>query len=204
MQKVTSLPALVRTLWQRKYWFVLGVLVCAGIGFLIGNSTYTPYYTAEAQLKLPHEKVRYKRNQSFSDATAIGVYRIQALDQQVLVPVQRHLAADFNLSVTLDNLKEQIHTIPPSDGSMILRIQAQAQTPRQAMLIANTHLIVFTTKVKQFNHLKKVQIYQFAALRQTPANQPNTKKYTVYGGIVGLLLVSTFIIWRQYIQTDRR
>lgn len=204
MQQIISLPTLIRTLWQKKYYLVLGILICAGFGFFIGNNTYTPYYTAEAQLKLPHEKVKHKRDQSFSDATAIGVYRIQAMDQQVLVPVQKHLASDFNLSVTLNDLKEQINTIPPTDNSMILRIQAQAKTPRQAMLIANTHLIIFTTKVKQFNHLKKVQIQQFASSASTPANQSNANKYTIYGGIAGLLLVSLFIVWCQFIKNDRR
>ncbi len=196
MNRTISLPALIHILWQKKYLIILSMFVCASLGFFIGTSTYKPYYTAEAQLEFPHQKVKHKRDQSFSDATAIGVYRIQAMDRQVLQVVQRHLKKDFQLSISMAQLKEQINTIPPSDNSMILRIQAQANTPRQAMLVANTHLIIFTTKVEQFNHLKNVKIHRFASMSTHPVNQSNAKKYAVYGGIVGFILAILFTLWR--------
>lgn len=199
MQRTITLPALIRIMWQKKYLLILGMLICAGVGFFIGSSSYKPYYTAEARLEFPHEKVEYKRDQQFSDATAIGVYRVQAMDRQVLKKVKVHLKKDFQLSVSVGQLKEQINTIPPANKSMVLRIQAQAKTPRQAMLIANTHLIVFTTKVQQFNHLKKVKIRKFASISKQPANQSNAKKYAVYGGIIGVLLMMLLILWRQFI-----
>lgn len=197
MKVLISLKKLTIFVWKNILVFIAVALVGSGVGYLIGKVSYQPYYIATSQITFHPEHIKKvknkadrKSNQIIADASALGVHRIQAIDNSTLKLMVKYVASKTGYKVTQEQMKSML-TFEGTPDSLTMIIHARSTDKKLATAISNSMATFFQKRVQVYNRSLKhahPRVSELAAVPIFPANQPNTTKYAAYGAISGMLI----------------
>jgi len=172
-----------------KKWFVIilaAALVCGVAGFLYAETFIKPTYTAETRL--------YVLNRSSTTAVQSGDFQLsdQLLkDYQVLITgknVTGKVVEQLGLKMSPNALAGKI-SVTALEETRVLQIVVTDGNPDRAAQIANKVCQVAAQELQRITDADAVnQLYE-AEVPKAPSG-PNTRRYLVIWGLVGLLIAA--------------
>lgn len=197
MKVLISLKKLTIFIWKNILVFIALAIVGSGVGYWIGKVSYQPYYIATSQITFHPEHIKKvknkadrKSNQVIANASALGVHRVQAIDNNTLKLMIKYVASKTGYKVTQQQMKNML-TFEGSPDSLIMIIHARSADPKFATAMTNSMANFFQKRVQVYNRSLKhayPTVSELATVPTVPANRPNTTKYAAYGAISGMLV----------------
>lgn len=175
-----------------RFWFILGGgLVAAAVGFAVSMFVITPTYESTTKIyilnKSENTTVTYSDVQMGTQLTKDYAELINS--RYVLEEVIKKLSlAETEYQDLLD--KVSVHT--PTD-TRIVSITVTDTNPQEAMNIANCIREVAGEHIQNVMDIDAVNVVEEANMPTTKAG-PSIPKWTLIGGVIGVLLVCGVIL----------
>lgn len=175
-----------------RFWFILGGgLVAAAVGFAVSMFVITPTYESTTKIyilnKSENTTVTYSDVQMGTQLTKDYAELINS--RYVLEEVIKKLSlAETEYQDLLD--KVSVHT--PTD-TRIVSITVTDTNPQEAMNIANCIREVAGEHIQNVMDIDAVNVVEEANMPTTKAG-PSILKWTLIGGVIGVLLVCGVIL----------
>lgn len=186
-----DLLEIINILWSR-FWIILGAgLLAAVIGFVISRFVLTPTYESTTKIyilnKSENTAVTYSDVQMGTQLTKDYAELINS--RYVLETVIEQLSLS---EMEYKDLLKQVSVNTPTD-TRIVSITVTDIDPQQAQDIANCIREVAGEHIQNVMDIDAVNVVEEANFPMTKAG-PSVIKWTVIGGILGVLLVCAVIL----------
>lgn len=150
---------------------ILFLLVSYAVSFVYGYLTYVPQYSSTATLYVLKQKTENTANrQDYEDFTlelkVINDYEHLLKSHNVLDKV----IDDLDLDLSYSDLRESISVINP-EGSRILEVTVEADTPENAKRIVDTVCGVGVTKITEAMGSMQVSLIEYGIINSKPCNE---------------------------------
>lgn len=170
---------------KKKAWvFVIALVVCALVGFVVSNFFMAPVYTASTRMYVLNRS--NEKNMVYAD---FQVSSQMLNDYKVLITgsnVTQKVIEKLGLNLTPAQLAAKI-TVTAPDDTRVLQIDASDASAQRAADIANCVREIASAQIKDIMDVDAVKLVYEAEVPQNPSS-PSVKKYTVLGAAVGLIV----------------
>lgn len=186
--------------WKKRLIILLSCLLCMGVVFAGLNLFVTPKYTAFITLYVNNNINQDTTSITQGDLTASAklvdtcsaiISSSTMLDEVVR---EAHVPWDRN------QLKERISTQSVNDTE-VFTVSVEDTDPRQAALLANTIADVAPAQIAEIVEGSSVKVIARAEI-PTEISSPNYLKFTVLGGILGILMSCALLLIRELTDTS--
>lgn len=123
----------VALLWQWAWLIILGVIIAAGVAYLVSINT-TPVYQASARLLI--DQAPGASSNTYADVLTIEKISQTYVELLTVTDVMDEVIAQLNLPIESGDLRGQISASAPAD-TQILNLTVQDTNPERAAAIAN-------------------------------------------------------------------
>lgn len=168
------------------------VLVC---GLIIGKITYKPKYESTATLYI----IRENENVTTSSGEAYNEFTLAlkvANDCTYLLKsrtVAEQVIDDLRLDMTYGELRGMVSVTNPTN-TRILEVTVTADTPETAKLIVDRLCEVGRQHIAQAMGFEQVNLYEYGALENMPANSVNKMIYLVVAVAAAAVVYLVFVV----------
>lgn len=194
----------LRTITLKELWNILTsriviivlvgavVLVC---GLIVGKITYKPKYESTAELYI----IRENENVTTSSGEAYNEFTLAlkvANDCTYLLKsrtVAEQVIDDLRLDMTYGELLEMVSVTNPTN-TRILEVTVTADTPETAKLIVDRLCEVGKQHIAQAMGFEQVNLYEYGALVNKPANSVNKMIYLALAVATAAVVYLVFVI----------
>lgn len=129
----------IALLWQWAWLIILGVIIAAGVAYIVSINT-TPVYQASASLLI--DQAPNASGNAYSDVLTIEKVSQTYVELITVSDVLNEVIGELGLSTEPSQLRSQISASAPAN-TQILRITVQDTNPDRAAAIANTTAVAF-------------------------------------------------------------
>ncbi|MCA9979899.1 MAG: polysaccharide biosynthesis tyrosine autokinase [Anaerolineales bacterium] len=124
----------VALLWQWAWLVILGVVIAAGVAYIVSINT-TPVYQASARLLI--DQAPGASSNTYADVLTIEKISQTYVELLTVSDVLNEVITELNLPIEASGLRRQISASAPAD-TQILNITVQDTNPERAAAIANS------------------------------------------------------------------
>ncbi|EHN58728.1 MAG: Wzz/FepE/Etk N-terminal domain-containing protein [Oenococcus sp.] len=193
--KTYSLLDLLKLLIKKWWIWLLAAIIFAGFGFAYSRMAAFRTYHANAVLTISHNYSNFGDNdKKNSDANALDLTQSDILLQNSIQALIKNSAITDDAKKTVAFSSGDV-TVTSPDNSVLMHISASAANKRKAVRIVNA-LAASTKKVlpRILPAAGKVIVAQKATntVRETG---PSTRKFTLIGAALGLVLSGAVLLW---------
>ena len=184
-----DLLELAAVLLSRWKLLLLCAILCAGAAFAYCKFLVTPQYASTAGLYV------FSKSTSVTSLADLQIGRTLTTDYEQVItgrPILDRVITRLELDETYETLKSKITVSNPAD-SRILYITCTDPDPARAKEIADRTASIASTFISQKMDQDPPSIIQTGYTDGAPVS-PRTKRTTVLGGMVGLLLAAAFVV----------
>ena len=181
-------------------WYIVMIML---VVVLIGGNIYTtkfrtPLYKSDTTVILVSEKD--SNNYTQSDLTfnknLVTTYSNIAKSKKVLNQVIKDLRLDY----TYGQLNNKV-TVTSVDNTEIIKITVSDSSSKQAMMIANSIVPVFSSEVERIYGIENISVLDAAMVSDSPYNV-NAMKENIIFTLAGILLGSMIIFVIYYFDSS--
>ena len=170
----------------------LSAVILAAAGFIVSRFVMTPQYVSETQIYVLSRQ--NENNVTYSDlqmgSQLINDYAVLIKSRTVLEEVVREL----NLEMSAGALGNKISVNPLTD-TRILSITVTDPNPETARSIADAVQAAAAVHIKEVMDIEAVNVVAAASLPTAPSS-PSVRRYTLMGGVIGVVLSAGIIVVR--------
>ena len=170
----------------------LSAVILAAAGFIVSRFVMTPQYVSETQIYVLSRQ--NENNVTYSDlqmgSQLINDYAVLIKSRTVLEEVVREL----NLEMSAGALGNKISVNPLTD-TRILSITVTDPNPETARSIADAVQASAAVHIKEVMDIEAVNVVAAASLPTAPSS-PSVRRYTLMGGMIGVVLSAGIIVVR--------
>lgn len=170
----------------------LSAVILAAAGFIVSRFVMTPQYVSETQIYVLSRQ--NENNVTYSDlqmgSQLINDYAVLIKSRTVLEEVVREL----NLEMSAGALGNKISVNPLTD-TRILSITVTDPNPETARSIADAVQAAAAVHIKEVMDIEAVNVVAAASLPTAPSS-PSVRRYTLMGGVIGIVLSAGIIVVR--------
>lgn len=170
----------------------LSAVILAAAGFIVSRFVMTPQYVSETQIYVLSRQ--NENNVTYSDlqmgSQLINDYAVLIKSRTVLEEVVREL----NLEMSAGALGNKISVNPLTD-TRILSITVTDPNPETARSIADAVQAAAAVHIKEVMDIEAVNVVAAASLPTAPSS-PSVRRYTLMGGMIGVVLSAGIIVVR--------
>lgn len=176
----------------RSKWLILFCGVFLALSFYLYSSLMiTEQFQSSTQIYV----VSRQNNEATVTYTDLqsGNYLIQDYKELIVSePVLQQVIAELGLNINQETLKKKINIITPSD-TRVLQIIVTDENPYKARNIANELREAASKHITSVMDIEAVNVVKYANIPNGPCS-PNTIKYALIGGILGVVLAMLVVI----------
>ncbi len=181
-----------------RLWLIILIGIITGsAGYLISTYLITPVYDSTTSVYILNKNesntITYNDTQVATQLTKD--YEELVKSRTVLVSVISNLQLEEDYKSLYEKVK-----VKNATDTRIIGITVTEKDPRLAQKIANNIRNVATDQIKDVMDIEAVNVVDEANLPTKPA-APSIIKWTVFGGLLGMILIG-FILILQYIMDD--
>lgn len=181
--------SLLKTIWRKKFFILVTVVLGAGLAFVYSSFLVTPQYDSTTRIYVVSQNVEAGAgltNQELQAGTyLVKDYKEIILSQDVLTQV----ATELNLN---ENLKEKVSVSIPVD-TRIVSISVRDADPNEAARIANSLRTFAAQKIVEVTKVSDVTTLEEAVPAEEPTT-PNTKRNIILGLLAGGVLATALVL----------
>lgn len=197
-----DLKELFEIFWSRKIYILIITLVFIIVGFIYTYLFTTPKYKSETSLLLVKQDAATTTSSSSittSDLTLsqklVSTYSELIRSKLVLEPVIESLEMD----TTVDKLKSTI-TVSSVKDTELIKISVVNENAKNAKIIANQIVKVFSEKVKDIYKIDNVSVIDAAEVNETPYNINHAKDIIIFA-FMGLVVSVVYALVANMLDT---
>ena len=196
-----DLKELFEIFWSRKIYILIITLVFIIVGFIYTYLFTTPKYKSETSLLLVKQDATTTSSSSIttSDLTLsqklVSTYSELIRSKLVLEPVIESL----EMNTTVDQLKSTI-TVSSVKDTELIKISVVNENAKNAKIIANQIVKVFSEKVKDIYKIDNVSVIDAAEVSETPYNINHAKDIIIFASI-GLVISIVYVLVANMLDT---
>ena len=194
MDSEIDLKQIWQTIWSKKVFILLTVVLFMVLGFVYSNFVVQPKYTAYTTLMLVQEQSADTTSLTASDITLsdklISTYQELATSTKIVRSVLEELKIN---DMTEEDLKKEISVTSKAD-TLIIKLSITDSNPERAALIANTLADEFKKEVPVHFKLNNVSVVDRAEVDNVPSNINHTRDLVIFAIIGGVLSVAIIIL----------
>jgi capsular polysaccharide biosynthesis protein len=225
MEKKYDLVGIFKILFKHWYVFVIGIVIFGSIGFLYGEHTYSPIYTAKAKVLIyhPEKKLVYKKvklskkelkkirkhnknskrthkkvylAQRREDIDSMTTYANIVASSKILKPVQQKMSQNKAYKESQSFMNGNVWGTVEKTDSLVLTIQARGKTAKLATQTTNMTVKIFQKKLnKVVKNSGTVYRLDDAQISDATVSSSKTIKYTVLGVLGGAYLALIYMLF---------
>lgn len=187
MQEQISFNQIIEMLRKRIkiiiLFMFLGVAISASLTFFF----ITPKFSSQAQLVVTLPQTENTNvNEVTSNLQMINTYKDFIVSDLVLNQVEDRLKSDYNMMLSIGELKKSI-SVQQNQNSQMFSIIAKSTRANQAMYIANTVASIFQENAKDVLNVDRITIISKATVNIKPVS-PNNKLNVMIGLVAGIII----------------
>ncbi|MCR5101161.1 MAG: protein-tyrosine kinase [Butyrivibrio sp.] len=185
-----NLGELIAILWGRAYLIISAGIFFALLGLFVSKFVITPTYLSTTKIFILNKEegasVTYSDVQISTQLTQDYAQLIKS--RYVLEEVIQRL----NLEEDYDVFSSRVSINTPND-TRIVEIRVEDEDPMMAMTIANNVREVASEHIKNVMDIDAINVVETANVPIEKAS-PSVSRFTLIGGLLGVLLVSVFVL----------
>ena len=185
-----NIKEILKVLLHKSFFIILSAILFASAAAYISLYQLTPLFTSKTSVYVINRET--ESSLTLSDLQT-GTQLTK--DYKIIVksrPVMEQVIADLGLDLKQEELAGKISVTIPDD-SRILEIAVKYPEAGMAKDIADAVARVSIEKMVGVMGMEEVNVVEPGNLPEVPSS-PDVKMNTVYGGILGIVLASFFII----------
>ena len=178
-----------RGLWAIILFFVIGAVIAYSYTIYF----IQPLYTSSSMIYI------FSKSNTITSVADLQLGKQLTVDFEILGksrPVIEKVIQDLGLNTSYDSLVRTINVTNPTD-SRIIKITVVNPDPQLACDIANTLADDLAARVAEVIDTTKPSSVEDAVPARWPSS-PNTRRNTMLGGIIGMLIALAIILVRYY------
>ena len=178
-----------RGLWAIILFFVIGAVIAYSYTIYF----IQPLYTSSSMIYI------FSKTNTITSVADLQLGKQLTVDFEILGksrPVIEKVIQDLGLNTSYDSLVRTINVTNPTD-SRIIKITVVNPDPQLACDIANTLADDLAARVAEVIDTTKPSSVEDAVPARWPSS-PNTRRNTMLGGIIGILIALAIILVRYY------
>lgn len=182
---VIDLGELVYVLWRKLPVILLVTIITTVAGFLYSSQYLTPLYESSTSMYVLNKQDEAKTTVAdLQSSTMLSTDYAQMIKSRIVL---NKIIEEMGLDISASDLAEEISVDTPGSERIIV-VSVKDADPKMAMDIANVLRDVAAEHIKNVMNLEAVNVVDYAEL-PTMKCEPNEKKYTIFGALVGLVLM---------------
>ena len=184
--------------------FIAICLICSAVGFSIAKFVLPSKYEATAKIIIvKDENSGSNASVTYSDLQTsqklASTYKQIFMSEAVSDAVINKLDLNNKYGIT-SKTYNNIVKVSAEDNTEVMSIKVETTDPELSATMANEIVDVFISKIYDIYDVQNVSILNSAKVPQTKSG-PSTSKYTLMGGLVGLLISAIIIMIKYFTDT---
>lgn len=193
---------LAEALWRGAWILILSGILFAGAGFGLSACLIPPKYEAEALMYVNNSSASLG-NTSFSISSSELTAAQSLADTYIIILKTRSTLNEVIEKEKLDYTYEELYKMvssEPVNNTEVFSIRVTSKNAVEAKRIANAIAEILPGKISEVVDGSSVHVVDYAVVPQEQVS-PNIIKFTAFGFLAGLLLVSMIIVIRTMLDT---
>ena len=208
---------ILNILWKGKIVIIILIIIGACAGYIHNKMFTKPIYKSSSSiiLSVTNEDIEEILNEEDDESKGKANQgdkikqgdlslskQLMSTYSQIIKSesVLKKVMANLQLSTTIGSLKNSI-TVTPQDESAVIKITVKSESAKEAADIVKEVDKVFFERIEELYNITDAKVLDEPTIESIP-NNINPKKYSILGGIFGLVIAASILIIKEYLNDN--